>query len=279
MRKAIGWVLAFAIMLCFVGCASDNEGVSSSDDSSINGVSVAGKEYVGEWKANVATFLVDGVKTYSVYVIKLNEDGTGAYRDKDGKWEYNDTEKTIVLTLTDEKIGIVLKIEKDGEKPILKYYQDTYYRASDFTESSVGGVEGPTNMTVNESLLISSEKYYKFLTAVAEEEIKETIFSKYSIGIGEYPYFEVVYVVEENVTDDVFYEAAEAVAKGIYEKVIAVEYKTPPIYKYSYNQLSIEFYTEANRNKGANCTYQMTVDKMDSDKSFEENITVLSPRN
>lgn len=144
--------------------------------------------------------------------------------------------------------------------------------------SNVGGADGPTNVTTKEKMLISSDEYYAFLYNAAESGIKDTIFKNYSVDVGEYPYYEMIFVLSQEVEDSEFYSSAEAIARNIYNELISKEYETPAAYKYSFNIVSIEFYTEANRNKGANCTYQFAVDKMDSSKSFEENAcSILKP--
>lgn len=142
--------------------------------------------------------------------------------------------------------------------------------------SNVGGADQPSNISTNATLLISSDEYYDFLKSTAEAAVNNTSFSKYSVGVGEYPYYEMVFVVSKGVDDAKFYESAESIAKSIFDTLTQKEYQAPPIYKYSYNNISIEFYTEANRNIGANCTYQFVIDKVDSEKTFEENVSILT---
>jgi len=157
--------------------------------------------------------------------------------------------------------------------------KDTSTDSSNESVSNVGGADGPTDVTIEEKLLISSDEYYAFLVNAAESGIKDTIFKKYSVDVGEYPYYEMVFVVSEDVEDSVFYSTAEAIAKNIYSELISKTYETPAFYKYSFDIVSIEFYTEANRNIGANCTYQFDVDEMDSTKSFEDNVfCILKPQ-
>jgi hypothetical protein len=147
---------------------------------------------------------------------------------------------------------------------------------SDESVSNVGGVEAPSNVTNNVEILISSDEYYEFLTTTAENAVKDTIFKKYNIGVSEYPYFDIVFILADNIDDDTFYETADNIAREIYNELISVEYQSPPIYKYSYNNVSIEFYTEAHRNIGANCCYQLVVDDLDKTKGFDENVTLLT---
>ena len=98
---------------------------------------VANKVYsswVGEWKANKVVGKMANLDTYETYVIKLNEDGTGSYQDKQGTWEYNKENNQIVLTLTQESTGMVLDIGEDEGKTTLSFFEDTYYRAGEFLE-------------------------------------------------------------------------------------------------------------------------------------------------
>lgn len=98
-----------------------------------NGDSNTNSEFVGEWKANQVSSVMDGETTYKTIVVLLNADGTGSYKDKQGTWEVKDN-TTIVLTLTNENIGMVFEIDDEEGKTVLKYYQDVFYRASEFVE-------------------------------------------------------------------------------------------------------------------------------------------------
>jgi|GEM_PF-172207 len=146
----------------------------------------------------------------------------------------------------------------------------------DESVSNIGGSDQPSDVITEESLLISSDEYYDFLKTTAESAVTDSCFTKYSIGVGEYPYYEMVFVISEQVDDATFYATAESVAKSIYNSLSEKEYTAPPIYKYSYNNISIEFYTEVNRNKGANCTYQFVIDEIDTNKNFNDNVSVLT---
>ncbi len=175
---------------------------------------------------------------------------------------------------------------KTGEGTISDIPEDTVnslkeleWIKSDESISNVGGVDDPTDVTITEKLLISSDEYYDFLLRTIEEAAKDSIFEKYSIGIGEYPYYESVFVVSEAVDDDMFYSEAERIAKRVYEKLIVMEYEAPTFYQYSYNTVTVEFYTEAYRNSGANCAYHFTMDEIDRSKTFEENTLVFSQQN
>ena len=112
--------LALAMLLCFGMCActqKQNEKLTGRD------------AYVGEWKANVK---VSSEGDYEVYVIKLNADETGSYKNKTGVWVYSEENKEIILTVTGGTLH--LQIAEENGKTVLKYYQDTYYRASEFSE-------------------------------------------------------------------------------------------------------------------------------------------------
>jgi len=148
---------------------------------------------------------------------------------------------------------------------------------SDESISNVGGADQPSDITIEETLLISSDEYYALLKETANKAIENTMFSKYSVGVGEYPYYKMVFVVSEKVDDNSFYASAEEIAKNIYDVLSKKEYEKPPFYKYSFNNISIEFYTEANRNNDANCTYQFVINEIDTSKTFKENVSLLTP--
>lgn len=114
-------ILLFMVCLLMSACSKNN------------GDSNANSEFVGEWKANQVSSLMDGETTYKTVSILLNEDGTGSYKDKQGTWEVKD-DSTIVLTLTNENIGMVLEIDEKEGKTVLEYYQDVFYRSSEFVE-------------------------------------------------------------------------------------------------------------------------------------------------
>lgn len=122
MKKRFFTILLSILVVCLtlVGCGSN------PDDTKVN------SEYVGEWKANQISSVMDGETTYKTVSILLNADGTGSYKDKQGTWEHKDD--AIVLTLTNENIGMVLEIKEEDGKTVLKYYQDVFYKASEFVE-------------------------------------------------------------------------------------------------------------------------------------------------
>lgn len=135
MKKIIA--LTLALILCFGLCACGNsnvksDGTTNKQDDTATTDTVA-QEYVGEWKANVLKSWMDDVKTYGVAVIMLNTDGTATYKGKAATWEYK--ENTIQLAVTGAGVA-VFEIAEDGGKTVLKFYEDTYYRASEFVESN-----------------------------------------------------------------------------------------------------------------------------------------------
>ncbi len=130
-------LIILALILCFGLCACGNsnvesDGTTNKQDDTATTDTVA-QEYVGEWKANVLKSNMGDVKTYEVAVIMLNTDGTATYKGKAATWEYK--ENTIQLAVTGAGIA-VFEIAEDGGKTVLKFYEDTYYRASEFVESN-----------------------------------------------------------------------------------------------------------------------------------------------
>lgn len=129
MKKIIA--LTLALVLCFGLVACGNSDVAPN--GSTNKQDDVAQEYVGEWKANVLKSSMGDVKTYEVAVIMLNTDGTATYKGKAATWEYK--ENTIQLAVTGAGVA-VFEIAEDGGKTVLKFYEDTYYRASEFVESN-----------------------------------------------------------------------------------------------------------------------------------------------
>ena len=122
MKRNIALVVIAFVVCLIMGACSKNNGDSNTNS-----------EFVGEWKANQVSSVMDGETAYKTVVVQLNKDGTGSYKDKQGTWEVKDN-TTIVLTLTNENIGMVFEIDDEEGKTVLKYYQDVFYRASEFVE-------------------------------------------------------------------------------------------------------------------------------------------------
>ena len=125
-------LLLLALVLCFSLFACKNN-ETSPDTQGSTGTTESGpaantaEYYVGEWKANVK---VSSEGDYEIYTIKLNEDGTGSYRDHAGTWEYYEAGNMIVLTTSS---GIAaLEIGEKGGKTVLNFYDAVYYRANEF---------------------------------------------------------------------------------------------------------------------------------------------------
>ena len=125
-----------SLQVCYVFELSDTSDIEVNICTPTADANVIAKKvyasFAGEWKANkVVSKTADSVQI-ETYVIMLNEDGTGSYQDKRGTWEYNKDNNQIVLTLTAESTGMVLEIGQEEGKTTLSFFEDTYYRASDF---------------------------------------------------------------------------------------------------------------------------------------------------
>lgn len=129
-----------------------------------------------------------------------------------------------------------------------------------------------------EKILISSDEYYAFVNTVCSDAEKNSKFTIYDISTLRYPYYVTKFLVNEELTEDAFYAEAEKTAREIYGELVAKEYEVPPWYKYSYDYISLNFYTTRDRNIGANCCYQFEISKIAGNKSFEENVTALVPK-
>ena len=132
MKKRLPLVIFVVCIFLLCACNGNhtNNAHQSSNESTIETVSKF--PFTGEWKAKVLISNLGSVEKYSISVITLNADGTGTYKDKNGTWVYHEDEKKISLTLA-EGIG-GLTIGEENGKTILKFFQDTYYRAEEFVE-------------------------------------------------------------------------------------------------------------------------------------------------
>lgn len=127
MKRIMILLLAMVILFSFVAC-SDN----GNNDSTINTTTVHALDYVGEWKANTVSGLIDGEKSYTVSVIELKEDCTGTYKGRKLSWTYSKEQNTINVTLLKENQTTAFEIQEVDDITVLKFFDDIYYRAEDF---------------------------------------------------------------------------------------------------------------------------------------------------
>lgn len=123
MKRFVLLVLTIMMLISLPACAN-----VGADDAQ----KVVGAEYVGEWKANTLTGLIDGVKTYTVSVIELKQDGSGTYKGRALEWTFSEEKNTINFTITQENLSAALQIQEIDGKTVLKFYEDVYYRADEF---------------------------------------------------------------------------------------------------------------------------------------------------
>ena len=71
MKRNIALVVIAIVVCLIMGACSKNNGDSNTNS-----------EFVGEWKANQVSSVMDGETTYKTIVVLLNADGTGSYKDK-----------------------------------------------------------------------------------------------------------------------------------------------------------------------------------------------------
>ncbi len=123
MKRFVLLALAIVMLISLPACSR-----AGADDAQ----EIAGAEYVGEWKANTLTGLIDGVKTYTVSVIELKQDGSGTYKGRELEWTFSEENNTINFTITQENASAALQIQELDGKTVLKFYDDVYYRANEF---------------------------------------------------------------------------------------------------------------------------------------------------
>ncbi len=123
MKRFVLLFLAIVMLIPLPACST-----AGADDAQ----KIAGTEYVGEWKANTLTGLIDGVKTYTVSVIELKQDGSGTYKGRELVWTLSEEHNTINFTITQENVSAALQIQELDGKTVLKFYEDVYYRADEF---------------------------------------------------------------------------------------------------------------------------------------------------
>lgn len=128
MKRMMIALLAVVMLFSITAC-SDNK---SNNGSTTDGTTASTSEYVGEWKANKLSGLIDGEKIYTVSVIELKEDGTGTYRGRELSWNYSEGQNTIQVTLLKENQTTAFEIQEVDGTTVLKFFDDIYYRAEDF---------------------------------------------------------------------------------------------------------------------------------------------------
>ena len=124
--KLTSLVLALMLALSMVGC----KGKPYSDSS-----------YLGEWKANSIQSRNAEEIVYTTLTLKLEADGTCNYCGRTGTWEPLE-DSSVKLTLGDEVIKLIVAL--DGDKVVLKYRIDTFYKAADFVPKDRESVSPPT---------------------------------------------------------------------------------------------------------------------------------------
>ncbi len=127
MKRFVLLALVIVMFVSFPACSNVGENDRLDDAQAIAGV-----EYVGEWKASTLAGMVNGVKTYTVSVIELKQDGSGTYKGRALKWTFSQENNTINFTVTQENVSAALQIQEFDGKTVLKFYDDVYYRADEF---------------------------------------------------------------------------------------------------------------------------------------------------
>ena len=123
--KLTSLVLALMLALSMVGC----KGKPYSDSS-----------YLGEWKANSIQSRNAEEIVYTTLTLKLEADGTCNYCGRTGTWEPLE-DSSVKLSLGDEAIKLIVAF--DGDKVVLKYRIETFYRAADFVQKDRESVAPP----------------------------------------------------------------------------------------------------------------------------------------
>lgn len=130
MKKILAIIFGIVLVFGLTACRSE----SAANDTQTKRSVGRGSEYAGVWMANVKASVTAEEVEYETYVIKLNADGTGSYRDKPGIWACDDDGSSVVLTLKNEGIGIVLEVGEVDGLVVLKYFRNVYYREEDLTQ-------------------------------------------------------------------------------------------------------------------------------------------------
>ena len=128
MKRMMIALLAVVMLLSITACSDNN----SNNGSTTDGTTVSTSEYIGEWKANTVSGLIDGEKNYTVSVIELKEDGTGTYKGRELSWAYSEEQNTINVTLLKENQTTAFEIQEVDGVTILRFFDDIYYRAEEF---------------------------------------------------------------------------------------------------------------------------------------------------
>ena len=131
-------ILCLAIALCTVSCGKKEEPYRDSG-------------FVGEWKANSIETRDESVINYRTLTIKLEADGSCSYDGSPATWVPDEENGRITIRPASDEASFSLNIVRDGDKVMLKYRIDTYYKASEFTPkdsetvSAVTGTSGTHN--------------------------------------------------------------------------------------------------------------------------------------
>lgn len=135
MKRIFVLICALLVLCSLSACDTENVG-NSVNNSSDTEVAKAESKYVGVWKANTVSGLIDGEKSYTVSVIELKEDCTGTYKGRKLSWTYSKEQNTINVTLLKENQTAAFEIQEVDDITVLKFFDDIYYRAEDFVPNN-----------------------------------------------------------------------------------------------------------------------------------------------
>lgn len=133
MKKLLLLLLALTLCLSFLACGEKNDDKTTpSKPAETKEDSKHPSEYVDEWKCNMK---INSDGDYGTYRVVFNQDGTGSYfnssdKETTGTWYYDADNHCVVLQLPVGNAAFYVK-EENG-KTVLDYFNDIYYRASDF---------------------------------------------------------------------------------------------------------------------------------------------------
>lgn len=131
-----------------------------------------------------------------------------------------------------------------------------------------------TDQEDNNTIIISSDKYYEYINNVCKEVTETESFYYWKES-----YFRNPYWVLRFKTDDLggksFTDTVTLMAQEIYDKLIDYEYENPPIYSACFDTLNLTFYAKTNNEESNQQVVQICLNRLDKSKTFEENVKIF----
>ncbi len=128
------------------------------------------------WKTSKVTSNFEGIKQYGTFEIELCEDGSCRYNDMPGTWEYLTDTNQVVITLQGSEEKLALDCTETDGKATLTFFEDVYYRESEFVPKENDSEEDEDVNSV--SVDITMDNWDTYFELVETSDWRENAFGE-----------------------------------------------------------------------------------------------------